>query len=340
MYKCLDTKAIIVLGMHRSGTSLLTGILHQSGIYLGEELFPAQKDNPRGCWENKKVIKLNDEILSTFDLTYQSPQSLPDEWWNSDKMKLYKELIRDLIEKEFSGHHFIGIKDPRMCRLLPLWNLIFEELNINPVYILIYRNPFEVANSLFKRDNIYLQKGIFLWLRYNLEAEKLTRNQLRSFLSYTSILNNWKECFKSIDRNLHLKLLSSLLDRENKINEFIIPELRHHQYSDEEIPLDIQTNKHKLVKTLYQCFKKAEKDNSKAMSYELDEISEILSALDGFVWDILEDEINSRFYPLHQELEQLIKINQEMQSSLSWRVTAPLRLFKKVISPSSEKGKS
>ena len=70
---------IIVLGMHRSGTSLLTRALMECGLYLGEEgdlVSPHEADNPEGYWEHKQVVSINDRILGIFGGTDQRPPNL------------------------------------------------------------------------------------------------------------------------------------------------------------------------------------------------------------------------------------------------------------------------
>ena len=116
---------IIVLGMHRSGTSALTGMLHHLGCALGNRIMPAEKGvNEKGFWENDDIVRINEEILSEIRRSWDDPRLYPDEWWESEKILDYSNEIYELIENELLIHPIWCIKDPRICRLLPLWKNI------------------------------------------------------------------------------------------------------------------------------------------------------------------------------------------------------------------------
>src|ERR1700722_9316263 len=69
--------ALIVLGMHRSGTSALTGVLHHLGVALGERLMPTSPDNPRGYWEHNDIVDVDHRLMATFGRTWDDIRSLP-----------------------------------------------------------------------------------------------------------------------------------------------------------------------------------------------------------------------------------------------------------------------
>jgi hypothetical protein len=160
-------KLILVLGMHRSGTSLLSGLLAHAGVSLGEHIMPPAEDNPAGFWENQSVVGLNERLLNSFDLSWSSYAPLPSGWLESEPAKHYCSSLEQLLEDEFGETPLIAIKDPRLCRLLPLWRTLDDATQLHCVSIV--RPARDVSQSLKQRDGIGQAHGLALWLRYNLD---------------------------------------------------------------------------------------------------------------------------------------------------------------------------
>ena len=150
-------KCILILGMHRSGTSALTGTLNLMGIPLGSELMPAYADNPKGFFENEKIWRLNQKLLESCNSTWEDPFLYGVDWYHDKNLDEFGKTITRLITEEFSTVQIFGIKDPRMCILFPFWNSILKSLNIRTICILCLRHPFEVAASLKTRNNFSLK---------------------------------------------------------------------------------------------------------------------------------------------------------------------------------------
>jgi len=77
-------KSIIVLGMHRSGTSAMARIMNLLGVALGEDIVPPQFDNPRGFLEHRKIYEIHDKLLSGLGSAYDDIRPLPQNWWTTD----------------------------------------------------------------------------------------------------------------------------------------------------------------------------------------------------------------------------------------------------------------
>ena len=176
---------MIVLGMHRSGTSALARVLNLMGAYFGPEgvTTGANQENPKGFWERRDVRALNDSILhaagcdwnrvADFDVNAVSGKVLED--FNRQAAKLVLEL---------DGHRPWMIKEPRLCLLLPLWRRFLEV----PVGIHIYRNPVEVASSLHRRNGIPLSAGLALWEHYVRSALKVSEGMPRVVVLYRQLV--------------------------------------------------------------------------------------------------------------------------------------------------------
>lgn len=229
----MDQKAIIVLGMHRSGTSAIMRVVNLLGVDIGDDLLEAGPDNLSGFWEHTEIFRLHGRILKLLNRSWHDIRPLPEKWWKNDEILMVKDQIIDVIKKDFSEAEIWGVKDPRMCKLLPLWNLIFEELNIKPYFIHIIRNPYEVKASLGKRNEFPVSKSLLLWLEHILEAEKDTRGHPRIFITYDQLLENWSLTVDMISEKFGIKWPEKMSDISDKIDDFLSPVLRHHNLKAE-----------------------------------------------------------------------------------------------------------
>ena len=94
-------KVICVLGMHRSGTSVISRVLNLLGAELGIDLLPAGPYNERGFWENLKFTRIHDKLLQQLGSSWDDMGPLPDGWWTRDDVKPFGREIKDRVEEEF-----------------------------------------------------------------------------------------------------------------------------------------------------------------------------------------------------------------------------------------------
>ena len=157
------SKCVIVLGMHRSGTSLVAGILAQLGIDMGKRLLGANAFNPTGYWENVEVVDINTKILQAAGGNWKN---VPSEKNILKCNKLFSQQIKQFISSQKA--EFWGFKDPRLCLTVSLWSKYLK----NAFYVVVFRNPVQVAQSLNKRDGIDIKEGLRLTAIYN---DRLTK---------------------------------------------------------------------------------------------------------------------------------------------------------------------
>ncbi|OPH53092.1 hypothetical protein BC351_31940 [Paenibacillus ferrarius] len=229
-------KAICVLGMHRSGTSMLMKTLNNLGVYLGkdEDMLAIADDNPEGFWEHRGIVEIHENILSELNRRWDSLTPLPKNWLNNPRVQQYKLDLIELIKREFKNVSVWGFKDPRTCILIPLWNEIYEVLEMEVSYIIILRNPLDIANSLNKRNDINKQYGIALWYYYMINIMEYTRGCNKLVLHYDSILEETINSARIIASYTGLEINSEI---EMKIRESIKPELRHSKSTFNELSL-------------------------------------------------------------------------------------------------------
>lgn len=85
-----------------------------------------------------------------------------------------RKEIQEILERDFFDSPFWGLKDPRMCRLIPLWLHILKDFGCEPHFVHVPRNPFEVSGSLAGRNSFPAAKSQLSWLCYLQEAERMT----------------------------------------------------------------------------------------------------------------------------------------------------------------------
>jgi hypothetical protein len=220
---------VVVLGMHRSGTSALSGVLSLLGIHPGDSLLPAnESNNPKGFWEHADIVSIHDQLLEGFGSSWDDESSLPDEWWFSPLATSFRNRIISLLRRDFGNQSLWLIKDPRMCRLLPLWHEILSEMACPSLFVLCLRNPAEVAHSLRERNDLVEEMSCLLWLAHMLEAEFQTRRQPRVFVNYEHLLNNWRGTVTNIGQTLNLTWPVTAEDAAPNVDAFLDSSLRHH----------------------------------------------------------------------------------------------------------------
>ncbi|MEK6250794.1 MAG: sulfotransferase [Actinomycetota bacterium] len=155
-----------ILGMHRSGTSLVAHVLHALGLDLGpeEHLMRPGPANPAGHWENEPINEINDEILSHLGGTWSQPPELPAGWERSGDLDQLRRQAREVVEADFGDSDRWGFKDPRNCLTLPFWQRLLPPMR----YVFCLRNPVDVAFSLNAREEepLPFEEGVELWLTY------------------------------------------------------------------------------------------------------------------------------------------------------------------------------
>lgn len=186
---------LIVAGMHRSGTSLFTAICHHLGAALGSGLASATvDDNKIGYWEPQAVIDLHEAAFASMGLRSDDCKLIPEKWWEGKDAEMARQRISRWLKQFPRSTPLIAVKDPRICRFLPLWNAVAGEAGLAVKYVLPWRNPLEVAQSQQRRlpeEYANIQRLLVWWLLHVLEAERYSRNYPRIFYGYGALLQDW-----------------------------------------------------------------------------------------------------------------------------------------------------
>src|SRR5581483_5443085 len=97
--------------------------------------------------------------------------------------------LEQILRSEYGDSTLFVVKDPRLCRLIPLWLAALERYGARPSFVITTRNPLEVAGSLRARNGFSATKSYLLWLRHLLDAERDSRGFPRVFTSYEQLLS-------------------------------------------------------------------------------------------------------------------------------------------------------
>jgi hypothetical protein len=221
-------RALLVLGMHRSGTSALTGVLQRLGVRVPKTLIPANEHNPVGFGESLALADFHDRLLDCAGSRWDTWVRLGPDWFDSPNASQLVDECRSLLAQEFGDAPLFVVKDPRLCRLVPFWVRVLQAENIAAAAIVPVRNPFEVARSLEARDRLPREQSLLMWLRHVLDAELATRHITRSFVGYRDLLNDWKAVANRMSAELQVTWPSQSAATDTAISDFLRPDLCHH----------------------------------------------------------------------------------------------------------------
>lgn len=216
--------AVMVIGMHRSGTSAVTRLIHKAGFAAPLTLVSGDPNsNPDGHWESLPIVHLNDDILASFNTTWSGLDTIPPGWSQSADYAEYTTRAISILDLEFGNTTEFVLKDPRICRLLPFWLNALKIWGADPQLVCVTRAPGEVAKSLYARDGIFPVVGELVWLRHVLDAELAGRGVSRLHLTYANLIE-----FSQTETTRLLAGLSG--NKANRPNEDLIDyNMRHHR---------------------------------------------------------------------------------------------------------------
>jgi len=250
-----------VLGMHRSGTSLLTRILKETGFYAGtpEELLEANNANEAGFWERFDAVNLNEWILRITP-PLPKPVSHPltqwDEWQygipvrENDLPESASLTLRASLDRLFESLQNPAqapwvLKDPRMCLTLPLWRPWLTQA----FPVLVTRGPVEVARSLQKRDGLSFHHGLALWEAYNRAAFHFTTGHPRLVIRFEDLRRDPVRELGNLAARLQAWGFQNQLDPRTA-GELIRPDLIHHRADEDLHPKLLTSDQQSLLEQL------------------------------------------------------------------------------------------
>jgi hypothetical protein len=234
--------AILILGMHRSGTSALTRVLNLCGVDLGTRLMPpATGNNENGFWEHLDAVDMHERLLLQLGRSWSDARSLPAGWLQSPAAAQVEQRIAALVAGEFADSPLWAVKDPRLCRFVPLWTKALDAAGVDVKIVFAQRHPEEVIASLSRRDGIVSHEAGVLLLDHFFEAALATVGHARCVVTYQALLDDWRGCIARIARELDVELVPDA-DAAAEIDRFLDGDARNHHAVDDPSTLDESLN--------------------------------------------------------------------------------------------------
>ena len=253
-------KNILITGTGRSGTSLVTGILNNSGYYSGDNLYPPRAEsNPTGFFENQEINGINKLMLVQYNLESKPWYKRTDKRYFSPFKPNYGQRWLSLLDfdisifstsediakriKVLTKKQPFAFKDPRFSYTLDVWK---KHLPENTVILVVFREPYATIQSILKEVNSveYLQNFSIttnqtekIWINtYSRLIQKSKSSQFDFiFLNYTDLVQNTKSIVEKLSQILQVQLNTSILDK-NLYNQ------KHQSNSVSNISKSIYTN--------------------------------------------------------------------------------------------------
>ena len=215
---------ILVCGPPRSGASALAGALRACGVVL-RETRSADGDNPKGYLETAEVTDLHEAFLHQLGIDGLSIEPLPLDWEAREAADKARIQIASFAEREFDGADIWAVKDPRLCRLAPLWKGALPEVKVRP--IIVVRHPLEMAASMQKTHQFPQERGLLMWLRFVFEAERNTRYKNRAIVRYEDLLAAPQVEMQRLEEELGVRWPDQSPARVEKLRNWIDASLDH-----------------------------------------------------------------------------------------------------------------
>ena len=284
---------LLILSMHRSGTSALTRVLSLLGAELPKSMYGKTTGNQRGHWESDSLVVANEAFLKKMKSSW-------DDWRPLAIDKLSKKRRAAIISSfgaEFTdafdlAKPLLVMKDPRVCRFADMYIEALGDLPSRVHPVITVRNPLEVASSLESRDGLPRSEALLLWLSYMLNAEIASRGLQRAIITYHAFLDNPVKCAQKIVKALDCPFSYSPKDVRVQIKNYVSERLKHHSHTTEDVLLDPATRG--WISDAYQAFLVlSETPDSKIALETLDGIRGELAAAAGPIHKFMEVEKKS-----------------------------------------------
>lgn len=242
-----NTTLIVVLGMHRSGTSAITRAMETMDADLGSRLMPGVEGvNEKGFFEDIDINAINVEVVGATGMDWHTMAPIELNAIDRPYLDQLQTKAIAVLREKCEGKTFV-LKDPRIARLLPFWQPVFTCLGARIVYVVAIRNPISVASSLAKRDKFTEEKSYVLWLAHIVPALLMTSDSARVIVDYDRLMDSPRPELVRISSELGLPLnMRRVAEFEQ---EFLDDNLRHTRFTARD--LDMVHAASRAVKELF-----------------------------------------------------------------------------------------
>lgn len=294
-------QCILILGMHRSGTSVLTRLQNIRGAGLPRNIIQSNDFNQSGYWEPARILEYNDRVLAQLNSSWGDWMKLDWSMISAAKQSKAKEEISRIIESEYGDEELIVIKDPRISRFSEIYIDILEGMGFEVLPVLTFRNPLEVIASLKNRDGFASSHSALLWLRHTLDSEVITREMPRVIVSYELLRSDWETADKLITQKLSPNYTFSAQEVSDLVESFINKKLINQKSSIEDLVLDPLGKG--WVSSVYQAMTILQKNDQSERAFAV--LDEVRRQFDGSTGII--HQISLNYSKNYEEKEKLLE---------------------------------
>src|SRR5690554_2067501 len=228
---------VVVLGMHRSGTSAVTRALETMGVELGDNLMPPVEGvNGKGFYEDLALVALNEQLLLACEHEWDSVTPIHGAEVDRLCQKGYLLEALSFLRERMEKYPLFGMKDPRMAKLMPFWKRVFSAAEVEVRYVFAYRNPLSVVRSLAARDNFPSTKSFLLVADYMVTSLGLLRDCSVVMVDYDRLMQEPRVLLEAMSEGLELPLDQARVDEY--CTEFLDAGMRHSRFAMGDVLLD------------------------------------------------------------------------------------------------------
>ncbi|HZF35996.1 MAG TPA: hypothetical protein VE914_19525 [Candidatus Angelobacter sp.] len=248
------SRAVIVLGVGRSGTSAITRGLGALGVELGDRLRGATRlKNPTGFYEDTDLLRINKRLKRILDVRGESVRLLEPDWWKQPTVEQLRDDAVAIIRRRFGGCPLWGYKYARTLRFMPFWTAVFDAADIDTRYLVAIRNPLSVARSRARLDpwRGTQEQSDLEWLVNVVPYFRQVRERPLVVADFDLFMADPAAQLQRIARGLDLPLSAEVQASVKAFgDEFLDPSLRHSRHGADDLDRDGRVND--LTRTAYR----------------------------------------------------------------------------------------
>ena len=233
-----NATALLIVGMHRSGTSAISGVLAKLGVDTPADLIAADQHNLKGYFEPQKIIDFHERLFAQLGSPSNDPLPLSYDWVDSPLGRAAAAELAGLLGEEMGASLLCLFKDPRICRLTPVWTEALKLSGRTGLAVLPCRHPLEVAGSLSTKAGLTRPYALMMWLQHVVLGERFTRGMKRSFTDYEALLADWRTVMAKVAKELDLVWPRDVMRAGVEIDGFLTGELRRQKPPERSLSAD------------------------------------------------------------------------------------------------------
>jgi hypothetical protein len=297
MSAAAERRLVLVVGVGRSGTSLLSGILGQLGLHIPKPEVQADDTNPRGFGEPRWAVDFHTRLLRSRRVTIND--SRPAAFATMAKLAENREVRGELLAwlgGQLAENRAIVVKDPRTAWFLPLWTACAQDLGVTPDFVTMLRHPAETLTSARKSYGTWqpVSSRAGAWVNVSLETERATRGARRAFIRYDDLLADWRREVTRLGELIHMPGLATPDEAKARgVDEFVDPTLHRNRVGWDDLDGPVPAPLRDLAETAWERLLSLTRADEPQALAALDDSREAYAALYGEAEEFVHSSISA-----------------------------------------------